>query len=95
MADPLDAPDEPDDPASLDGLEPPFDSDEPDDDPSLDEPLDESAPPAAAFAAAFVAVVAPRSFLAQPEPLNTIVGAAIALRSAWAWQLGHCVGPWS
>ena len=49
---------------------------------SPDDPPGESLPPAAALAAAFVAFALPRSFLAQPVPLNRMAGAAIALRSA-------------
>lgn len=51
--------------------------------------------PVGAFAAAFVPVAAPRSFFAQPLPLNTIAGAAMAFFRACEWQLGHWVGPWS
>jgi hypothetical protein len=49
-------------------------------------PAADESPPAAAFAAAFViaALAVLRSFFAQPEPLNTKFGAAIALRNAWA-----------
>jgi hypothetical protein len=107
---PPDEPPEPDEPLELafasDPLAPP-DAFSAADEPSRPEPPpvsveplpdpDESPPPAAAFAAAFViaALAVPRSFFAQPVPLNTKFGAAIALRSAWAWQFGHCVGPWS
>ena len=61
---------------------------------SLAEPDDRS-PPAAAFAAAFVALADPRSFFAQPLPLNKIAGAAMAFFRACEWQLGHWIGPWS
>ena len=59
------------------------DDEEDEDEPEFDEEEPgESLPPAAALAAAFVAFALPRSFLAQPVPLNRMAGAAIALRSA-------------
>jgi hypothetical protein len=50
-----------------------------------------SLPPA--LAEAFVLAAAPRSFLAQPEPLKCTAGAANPLRIA-APHLGHAAGPW-
>jgi len=37
--------------------------------------------------------LAPRSFLAQPDPLKWIVGAVKALRTSWLPQIGQLVGP--
>jgi hypothetical protein len=36
--------------------------------------------------------LAPRSFLAQPDPLKWIVGAVNALRTSWLPQIGQLVG---
>ncbi|HET9613650.1 MAG TPA: hypothetical protein VFP22_02460 [Candidatus Limnocylindrales bacterium] len=34
-----------------------------------------------------------RSFFAQPDPLNTIVGATNPFRTSLEWQTGHVFGP--
>jgi hypothetical protein len=36
-----------------------------------------------------------RSFFAQPDPLNTIVGGAKPFRTSFEWQTGQWVGPLS
>jgi hypothetical protein len=86
-ADPLEPPDDalPEDALPEDEppeLEPPpgedpSDPDDPDGVPWSPSPVDDAA-------AAFVLVELPRSFFAQPLPLKTMAGAAMALRRAWA-----------
>jgi hypothetical protein len=84
-----DEPDEPEAPEDSDEPEEPdapdFDPlDSPDPEPPSDDPFDPpslpESPDLAPAAAARVALALPRSFLAQPEPLKWIVGAANCLR---------------
>jgi hypothetical protein len=87
-----DEPDEPDEPAEPEDPEGPGSPPEPGAEPpaappsdfglaaapSAVEDLGDASPPASAFAADLAAEAAPRSFFAQPLPLNTTAGAAMA-----------------